>query len=241
MRAARSGFWPFVSVAKLWPDPSNGGLSSARLYAADCTDAVVAYRKFEVVRGCRCYCTWRARCQCYGPHSGRPRAHGRPVLAQAEYNGAGFLGDAPPGTAVDAVAARDRDTVSASLTLLAGFAAVAIALGLAKAASPYRSHWLWMVPSDGLSPALREYKEPDIRLYNVVRDECGYCVHPITGSRNIRLFDRPREFAVNAVFFFNLPATLCWHSRRRADRAAALTCDFPAVCCAASSSHVAAI
>lgn len=157
---------------------------------------------------------WRARCECYGPYSGRPRARGRSALGQTEYNGAGFPGDVPPGTAADAVAARDRNTVSTSLRLLAGFAAVAIALGLAKAASPYRSHWLWMVPSDCPSPALDEYKEPDIRLYRVVRDECGYCVHPTTKSRNIRLFDRPREFAVNAVFFFNLPATLCWYSQR---------------------------
>lgn len=184
----------------------------------------MAHRKFNVVRGFRCYCLWRARCECYGPYSERPRVPVRSAaspLTQAEYNGAGFLGDAPPGTAADQVAARDRDTVSVSLTLLAGFAAVAVALGLAKAASPYRSHWLWMVPSDYRSSELNRYNEPDIQLYEVVRDECGYYVHPVTGTRNIQIFSRCHELVVNALFFFNLPATLCWRTVVSFDRSSA--------------------
>ncbi|VVC27276.1 Hypothetical protein CINCED_3A020191 [Cinara cedri] len=184
------------------------------LYTVDCIGpAVVAYRKFGVIRGCRCYCLWRARCECYGPHFGRIRVLNRSPLTQFEYNEAGFLGDALPCKAADEFATLARDIVSGSLGLLVTFVAVTITLGLAKAASPYRSHWLWIVPSNYPSSKMDVYKELELKLCTVVRDEWGYCVHPITKSRNIRLFDRFREFVMNVVFFFNLPVTFWWYLR----------------------------
>jgi len=134
---------------------------------------------------------------------------GGDALSGTEYAEAGFLGDVPPGTAAAEIAADGRATVRASLTVLAVYLAAALALGLLKDASPrHRARWLWMVGSDWLSD-MDAYKEPELRPLRTVRDARGYYVHPVTGSRDIRLLDRGQEFVANLLFFVNLPATLC--------------------------------
>lgn len=184
---------------------------SVRLYDM-VVAAVVAFRKFGVVRGSRCYCLWHRRCECYRDdlRTGRPHQLSgttTTTLAQSEYNDAGMRGDVPPGTVAAMVAALDRDTVGASFMLLAAFMTVAVALGLAKELSSYRSHWLWMMNKDWLSE-VNEYKEPELALYPLKQDHRGYYVHPVTGSRNIRLFDRGQEFIMNLLFFVNLPVMI---------------------------------
>jgi len=187
------------------------------LYDDACPEAAVASRKFRAVRGSRCYCSWHRRCGCYGRATVSPRGAGDgDTLSQAEYNGAGFLGDVPPDRAPAVAAARDRDTVLGSLELLSAFAAVALLLGLLKALWPrYRAHWLWMVNSNWLFE-LDAYKEPELRPCRLIRDDHGYYVHPVTGSRNIRLLDCGQEFIINVLFFLNLPATLCLYYGRSA-------------------------
>lgn len=176
-------------------------------------------REFGVVRGCHCYCLWHRRCKCYPEQRSGPfvysgyKSH---TLSQAEYNGAGFLGDVPPETAATAVAILDRDTVAVSFAVLFVYLAVALSLGLLKALSPYRSHWLWMVSSDWLSE-LNAYKEPELLPCALVRDERGYYLHPYTKSRNIRLFGRGQEFVYNLLFFVGLPSMICRYYIRSSD------------------------
>lgn len=187
---------------------------------------VRASRKFGAIRGSRCYCLWHRRCECHRPAAGPPHAYGD-AMSNAEYAAAGFVGDVPPGTAADEMAALNRATVAASLTILAAYVSAALLLGLVKAASPrYRGHWLWMVNSDWLT-AMHAYKEPELRPLRMVRDARGYYVHPVTGSRNIRLLDGGQEFVTNLLFFVNLPATLCRHYGMRFDYSAtaAMACD----------------
>lgn len=128
-------------------------------------------------------------------------------MSQAEYTGAGFLGDVPPGGAVAEEAARGWDTLVASLVFCTGYLVVALTLGLLKAVSPFSSHWLWMVGSG--KRQLDVYKEPELRPCPVIRDDRGYCVHPKTKSRHIRLLDAGEEFIANALFFVCLPTTVC--------------------------------
>jgi len=128
-------------------------------------------------------------------------------LSQAEYTGAGFLGDVPPRAAVARGAVRGWDTLVASLVFLIGYLMVALTLGLLKAVSPFSSHWLWMVGSG--KRQMDVYKEPELRPFPVIRDDQDYCVHPITKSRHIRLLDSGKEFITNTLFFVTLPTTVC--------------------------------
>lgn len=176
-----------------------------RLYIDHTSTVALASRKFKVVRGSSCYCLWHRRCKCYQAES--QCTTGDRLLSQAEYTSAGFLGDVPPRAAVFLVSVRDWSTLIASLVLLIVYLVVALALGLFKAVSPYSSHWLWMVRSG--KRHLDEYKEPELRLSTVIRDEHGYYVHPITKSRNIRLMDSGQEFVTNVLFFVSLPTTVC--------------------------------
>lgn len=173
--------------------------STVQLYAENAAAAAVASRKFKAVRGSGCYCLWHRRCKCYQTES--PCTAGGRSLSQAQYTAAGFLGDVPrpPRTAfVEKECVVDHDELIASLLLLAGFLAAALVLGLLKAVSPYRAHWLWMIFG---KRRLDAYKEPEFDASPVVRDERGYCVHPTTMSRNIRLLDRGREFVTDLLFF----------------------------------------
>lgn len=190
---------------------------SVRLYnvVVGCTDSDPEHavsRKFGVVRGCRCYCLWHRRCKCYSPEQrSRPFIYGgykSHTLSQAEYNEAGFLGDVPPETAATTVAILDRDTVVVSFTVLSVYLAVALSLGLLKALSPYRSHWLWMISADWLSE-MYAYREQELLPCAMIRDDHGYYVHPYTKSRNIRLFGRGQEFVYNLLFFVSLPSMVC--------------------------------
>lgn len=177
-----------------------------RLYDDNTTAIAVASRKFEVVRGSGCYCQWHRRCKCYDAESSFVApSH---MLSQAEYTEAGFLGDVPPRTAIAEVAAQERDTLVVSMMLLIVYLVVAVAMGLLKAMSPYRSHWLWMFGGSDIRQ-LDAYKEPELRPCRVVQDDSGYYVHPVTKSRNVRLMNRCQEFAINALFFVNLPITVC--------------------------------
>ncbi|XP_025194525.1 LOW QUALITY PROTEIN: hapless 2-like [Melanaphis sacchari] len=190
---------------------TNECVATVRLYAnqtAATTATAVASRKFKIVRGSGCYCLWHRRCKCYQTVS--PCTTGGRSLSQAQYTAAGFLGDVPPRTAVAEEAVRDRDTLVASLVLLIGYLAVALVLGLLKGMSPYRSHWLWIV-----GPGKRHldaYKEPELRACPVTRDDRGYCVHPVTRSRHIRLLDRGQEFVANALFFVSLPTAAVYQA-----------------------------
>jgi len=129
-------------------------------------------------------------------------------LSQAEYADAGFLGDVPPRAVVAQRTVRNWDTLVASLVFLTGYLVAALVLGLLKAVSPYSSHWLWMTVGSG-KRNLDAYKEPELRPRSVIRDARGYCVHPITKSRHIRLLDSGQEFIANALFFVSLPTAVC--------------------------------
>lgn len=185
-----------------------------QLYAENAAAAAaVASRKFKAVRGSGCYCLWHRRCKCYRTES--PCTAGGTPLSQAQYTAAGFLGDVPrpPGTAYVVVveeeeeAVVDHDELIVSLLLLVGLLAVALVLGLLKAVSPYRVHWLWIVFGNR---RLDAYLEPELNASPVVRDERGYCVHPATVSRDIRLLDRGREFVANSLFFVCLFAAAAY-------------------------------
>ncbi|CAI6365066.1 unnamed protein product [Macrosiphum euphorbiae] len=175
------------------------------LYIDHTSTVALVSRKFKVVRGSGCYCLWHRRCKCYQSESQYPT--GGRSLSQAEYTGAGFLGDVPPRGAVAEDAVRGWDTLVASLVLCIGYLYVALTLGLLKAMSSFSSHWLWIVGSG--KRQLVVYKEPELRPCPVIRDDHGYCVHPITKSRNIRLLDRGEEFIANTLFFVCLPTTVC--------------------------------
>ncbi|XP_029347403.1 uncharacterized protein LOC115034466 [Acyrthosiphon pisum] len=95
----------------------------------------------------------------------------------------------------------------ASLVFCIGYLVVALTLGLLKAVSPFSSHWLWMVGSG--KRQLDAYKEPELRPCPVIRDDHGYCVHPKTKSRHIRLLNSGEEFITNTLFFVCLPTTVC--------------------------------
>jgi len=176
-----------------------------RLYIDHVSTVALVSRKFKVVRGSGCYCLWHSRCKCYQSES--QYTTGGRSLSQAEYTDAGFLGDVPPRGAVAQGAVRDWDTLVASLVLCIGYLVVALTLGLLKAVSPFSSHWLWIVGSG--KRQVDVYKEPELRPYSVIRDDHGYCVHPKTKSRNIRLMDSGEEFITNTLFFVCLPTTVC--------------------------------
>jgi len=176
-----------------------------RLYIDHTSNVALASRKFKVVRGSSCYCLWHRRCKCNQAES--QCTTGDKLLSQAEYTGAGFLGDVPPRAAVVLVSVRDWSTLIASLVLLVVYLVVALALGLLKAVSPYRSHWLWMVRSG--KRYLDEYKEPELKSHKMTRDKHGYYVHPTTESRHIRLMDSGQEFVTNVLFFVSLPTMVC--------------------------------
>lgn len=197
-----------------------------RLYddAPDCLNATtppLAIREFGAVRGSRCYCSWHLRCVCYACSAGglcaaRPFVDGvggsTKVLSQSEYGAAGFLGDVSPDRAVPAAEAAADDwyweTLVASLVLLTVHASAALSLGLLKALWPrYRDRWLWLTVSMRYFE-LDAYKEPELRLHRLVRDDLGYYVHPVTGSRNIRLLDDGRRFVFNTMFFLAAPIFL---------------------------------
>ncbi|CAH1724781.1 uncharacterized protein LOC114120494 [Aphis gossypii] len=196
-------------------------VASVQLYAENAAATAVASRKFKAVRGSGCYCLWHRRCKCYQTES--PCTAGGTLLSQAQYAAAGFLGDVPrpPRTAFVVVerdeeaAVVDHDELIVSLLVLVGLLAAALVLGLLKAVSPYRAHWLWIIFGDR---RLDAYLEPELNASPVVRDERGRCVHPATASRNVRLLDRGREFVANSLFFVCLLA------------AAAYRCEFFAGC-----------
>jgi len=177
-----------------------------RLYIDHNSAVALVSRKFKTVRGAGCYCLWHKRCKCYQTESQYTTTGGR-SLSQTEYTGAGFLGDLPPMAAVAQGTVRSWDTLVASLVLMIGYLVVALTLGVLKAVSPFRSHWLWMTGSS--KRQVDVYKEPELRHFPVIRDNHGYCVHPKTKSRNIQLLDGGKEFVTNALFFVSLPTTLC--------------------------------
>lgn len=169
---------------------------AVRLYGDAAAIVAVVSRRFTAARNSSCYCLWHRQCQCYR-HQTRPGAqlhlNNGDTLSQAEYNAAGFLGDVPPGTVAAVVAARDRDTVAASLVLLTGFTATMLVLGLLKALSPYWDRGLWLL-SDQLI---------------AIVDGCGelkigggfnYFVRPIATQLGYL-----RYFVANILFFFVFP------------------------------------
>ncbi|XP_060837066.1 uncharacterized protein LOC132919452 isoform X1 [Rhopalosiphum padi] len=208
-------------------------VATVRLYTEHAADVAVASRKCKVVRGSGCYCLWHRRCKCYQAES--PCAAGGRSLSQAQYTGAGFLGDVPPRTAIAEEAVHDRNTLVASLIFLIGYLAAALVLGLLKAVSPYRSHWLWTV--DLGKRHLDAYKEPELRTCPVVRDDHGYCVHPITKSRHIRLLDRGQEFVTNALFFVSLPTAMVYEAHCNLTGDCCFVAQDHSSCCIALSAH----
>ncbi|RZF42293.1 hypothetical protein LSTR_LSTR003911 [Laodelphax striatellus] len=162
---------------------------------------LVATRRVRIQKHDRCICVWHCLCACTASTEGLSCA----VMSLSHYHAAGFQGSLPVVNPHPETQTGRLLKILIPLQILIGFS---LLIGLIKAifglcCDIVGAYGLWAVCKNK-SKNLDTYLEDELRDSAVEHDSQMFAIHPVSQTRNIKLFDKLTEFFINIFFVFLL-------------------------------------